>query len=183
MNFPATHNMFFIAIMCPQDLDKKILQFKLWIKEHFGAVVALKSPAHITLIQPFWMDMNKENLLINALNVYTSHISEIEIYLDGFSRLGKKLLFITVQENPSLEEIKKHAEIHFAGYLEGVVKKDDRPFHPHITISNRDLKPGDSDKAWQHFENKFFKESFHAKAISLLRLEEGKWNVIGEKKW
>jgi 2'-5' RNA ligase len=60
------------------------------------------------------------------------------------------------------------------------IKKDDRPFHPHITIANRDMKPARFEKAWEHFSNKEFTESFDTNSIFLLKLNDGKWNVIGE---
>ena len=183
MNLSATHNMYFIAIVCPQELDKKILQFKYWMKEQFGSVVALKSPAHITFIQPFWMEEDKEEELKKVLLAFTSDMDELEILLEGFSHFGKRVLFVRVHENPSLEELKNQAEDHFARSFGDLIQKDDRPFHPHITIANRDLKPGDFEKARQHFSNKIFKEKFHSKTISLLKLIEGKWNVIGEKRW
>jgi 2'-5' RNA ligase len=183
MKFPGTHNMYFIAIVCPTGLDKKVLQFKFWINEHFSSVAALKSPAHITLIQPFWLEENKEKKLQDTLQAFLSDTDELEIQLQGFSHFGKKVLFVRVLENPSLEELKNQTEIHFVSSFGGFINKDDRPFHPHITIAGRNLKPGDFEKAWQFFSKKIFKEKFPAGTISLLKLTEGKWKVIGEKRW
>ncbi len=183
MNHSTTHNMYFIAILCPPELDKKVWQFKYWMKEQFGAVVALKSPAHITLIQPFWLEEDKEEKLKQILQVFTSDMDVLEIQLEGFSHFGKRVLFVQVQENLSLEELKSQVENHFVLSYADFIKKDDRPFHPHITIANRDLKPGDFEKAWQHFSNKIFKEEFRTQTISLLKLIDGKWNVIGEKRY
>lgn len=55
MNQPAKHNMYFVAIVCPGQINEKVEQFKQWMKDRFGCVVAMKSPAHITLIPPFWL--------------------------------------------------------------------------------------------------------------------------------
>ncbi len=181
MNLSATHRMYFIAILCPPELDKKVLQFKYWMKEQFGSVVALKSPAHITLIQPFWMEEGSEEKLKQTLELFTSDMNELEIQLENFSHFGKRVLFARVQENPSLDEFRNQVENHFLRAYGDLIKKNDRPFHPHITIANRDLKPGDFKKAWQHFSNKIFKEKFHSKTVSLLKLTDGKWNVTGEK--
>ena len=60
------------------------------------------------------------------------------------------------------------------------IKKDDRFFHPHITIANRDMKPAHFEKAWEHFSNKKFSETFDMNSISLLKLGQAKWNVIGK---
>ena len=181
MNFSSSHNMYFVAIVCPPETDKNVLQFKNWMNEQFGCVVALKSPAHITLIPPFWLDEDKEKKLQETLQNFTSVVNELEIQLDGFSKFGKRVLFIRVLENPDLNKIKNETEYHFANSFGDVIEKDDRAFHPHITIANRDLKPGDLEKAWEKFEKKVFKESFRSKTISLLKLIAGKWKVIAEK--
>jgi hypothetical protein len=47
------HKMYFIAVVCPQQIDEKILKYKHWMRGHFGCKVALKSPAHLTLIAHF----------------------------------------------------------------------------------------------------------------------------------
>ena len=175
--------MYFVAILCPPPLNEKVQQLKYWMKERFGSVVALRSPAHITLIQPFWFEEEKERDLKRSLQEFTSDMDELEIQLDGFSHFGIKVLFAAVRKNNSLEELKKQAEVHFVNSYSGIVKKDDRPFHPHITIANRDLKPGDFEKAWSHFSERSFTDEFSSKTISLLRLTEGKWIVISEKQW
>lgn len=183
MNISTTHNMYFIAIMCPQELDKKILKFKQWVKEHFGSVVALKSPAHITLVQPFWFEVSKEENLLKTLSGFISDLDHLDIRLDGFADFIKKVLFVRVMENYLHEKLKCQAEDHFVKSFDGLVKKDNRPFHPHVTIANRDMKPGDFEKASLYFSKKIFKEEFSSKTISLLRLIDGKWNVIAEKNW
>ncbi len=183
MKTSAEHSMYYIAIICPGEPGNKIMRLKHWMKEQFGCVVALKSPAHITLIPPFWLEETAEEKLQQMLLSFTSNADELEIHLDGFSHFGKRVLFVQVKEDPAMEEIKKQVELHFLRSFQDVIKPDDRPFHPHITIANRDMKPGDFYKAWQHFSQTEFKEVFRAKTISLLKLSPGKWDVIGEKHW
>lgn len=183
MSPSATHNMYFIGIVCPPELDIKILQFKNWIKEHFGSVVALKSSAHITLIHSFWLEETREENLQNALQLFKSELDELEIQLDGFSFFGKRTIFIRVLEDPSLSKLKQQMGNHFETSFGDAIKIEDLPFHPHVTIANRDLKPGDFKKAWQHFEKIKFKEIFSANKISLLKLINGKWTVISETDW
>jgi 2'-5' RNA ligase len=175
--------MYYVAIVCPADINEKILKFKYWMKEQFGCIVALKSPAHITLIPPFWLEQEKETSLQQTLQSLSINIDEAEINLQGFSHFNKRVLFIHVKENPALEEIKQKTEKHFIQMVGDSIKTDDRNFHPHITIANRDLKPADFLKAWEHFAKKDFKEIFRAGTISLLKLGPDKWNVIGEKTW
>jgi len=183
MEHSGPHNMYFVAILCPRHVNEKVLLFKNWMKEQFGCVVALKSPAHITLVPPFWLSEAKEGLLLQALQSFGSKIDGLQIELDGFSHFGKRVLFASVKDNPHLNELKSQVQAHFIKSFGTSIKKDDRPFHPHITIANRDLKPSDFEKAWQHFNTKTFHESFLANSIFLLKLRSGRWHVIGEGQW
>jgi hypothetical protein len=44
------------------------------------------------------------------------------------------------------------------------------------------MKPSAFLKAWEHFSNEDFKEEFIADTLSLLKLTDGKWKVIQDKK-
>ena len=182
MNQQAAHSMYYVAVLCPPEIDKKILEYKRWMKERFGCVVALKSPAHITLIPPFWLEEEKETILQHTCTSFASELPELTIGIQGFSHFSKKVLYAVVTGNPAIEELKKQVEVHFVSSFD-VIKKDERPFHPHITIATRDLKPSDFIKAWDYFSTKEFTTTFTTQTISLLKLIEGKWNVIKEKNW
>ncbi len=49
-------NMYFTAIVLPRELNEQILQYKNFMHEKFGCRVGLNSPAHITILSPFWMN-------------------------------------------------------------------------------------------------------------------------------
>ncbi len=181
MNVSSIHSMYFVALVCPPALDEKVLRFKNWMKAQFGCVVALRSPGHITLVPPFWLEEWREAELHEALRSFTGNIDEVDISLDGFSHFDKRVLFVQVKDNSPLGELRADVGSHFIELFGEIIKEDKRPFHPHITIANRDMKPGDFEKAWSHFSQKEFKETFRATTISLLKLKSGKWNVIGEK--
>ena len=52
--------MYFVAIVLPSHLNEKLLAYKQLMLEKYNCKVALKSPAHITLVPPFWMEEEKE---------------------------------------------------------------------------------------------------------------------------
>ena len=179
----AVHSMYYIAIVCPPQVDEKVLHYKNWMKERFGCAVALKSPSHITLVPPFWHVESKEEILIQTLRSFESSAGELKIELDGFSHFGKRVLFIRVKENSVLTEVKRQTEIHFMHSLSDIIKPDERDFHPHVTLANRDLIPSAFTKAWEYLSATEFSEVFITKTISLLKLIDGKWKVIGQKDW
>lgn len=174
-------SMYYVAVVCPQEINEKVLLYKNRMREQFACVVALKSPAHITLVPPFWLPLTEESSLIETLSSFKPGQNLTKITLDGFSHFGNRVIFIQVKETEILSKLKAETEKHFTKKFKSL-KTDDRPFHPHITIANRDLKPGDFAKAWEYFSKQNFHESFDATTVSLLRLSEGKWQVIAENK-
>ena len=181
MNRAAPHNMYFVAIVCPPEINDKVLQYKNWMRDRFGCIVALKSPAHITLVPPFWLEASNEEQLLRTLEQFAGNSTEVEIHLNGFSHFGNRVIFINVTNTPLLDELKRRTEDHFSQAFAGLIKKDERPFHPHVTIANRDLKPAAFDQAWEYFSRQEFVAIFNTKAIAILKAVDGKWLVVSGK--
>ncbi len=173
--------MYFLAVLCPASIDEKVQAHKLWMRDRFGCTVALKSAAHITLIPPFWMGHTLEQKLIHTLTHLQITIPFFAIQLHGFSHFSNRVIFIAVNENTQLKSLRKAVEDHFIQPFHGIIKPDDRLFHPHVTIANRDIKPGDFIKAWDHFKRLSFDEDVEATTVSLLKLSNDKWAVIAEQ--
>jgi 2'-5' RNA ligase len=178
---PETHRMYYVAIVCPKHIDEKVVQLKEWMRKQFGCMVALKSPGHITLIPPFWMNEAREEELTATLQ-QLNNIETATVGLNGFSHFSDRVLFIQVNDNEHLTNLKNKTEEHFLKQFSGIIKKDERPFHPHVTIANRDIKPSAFLKAWEHFSKEDFNEMFVADSVSLLKLINGRWEMIKDKK-
>jgi 2'-5' RNA ligase len=171
-------HMYFVAVLSPPAVDREVGKFKKWMKEHFHCTVALKSPAHITLVKPFWIETNWEDYLVSALQACEPGIPSFQIELKGFSHFGKRVLFVDVEPSEPLKDLKRKVEDHFLRTFGDSLKREQMSFQPHITIANRDLKPSDFDKAWVHFSKIQYEASFIASEITLLKLSEGKWEAI-----
>jgi 2'-5' RNA ligase len=177
-----TGYMYFVAVVCPPDLNEKVLVFKQWMKDRFGCIVAMRAPAHITLLRPFWLEVERENELQQLLQSIKTNTTFFELELNGFSSFTNRVIFINVKETLALSELRLAAENVFADHLGSLIKREYRPFHPHITIANRDLKPASFEKAWPHFSAREFSEKFVNESVCLLKLNDGKWEVIAEKR-
>ncbi len=151
------------------------------MREHFGCIVALKSPAHITMIAPFWLPNEEEDSLIKTFNNFQPVLSPVEITLNNFAHFSNRVIFVAVKENLQLALLQKTVEDHFILQFNRNIKAEQRPFHPHVTIANRDIKPGDFNKAWQYFSKQKLEESFSSNSIALLKLSPGRWNIVAEQ--
>jgi len=183
LDFSATHSMYFVAVLCPQELNKKVLQYKVWMKEQFGCTVAMKSPAHITLVPPFWLENESESKLLEHFHAFTSDMQEIQIQINGFGHFSKKVLYVNVEKNLALEELELQADTHFIAAFNKAIRKEDKEFHPHVTIATRDMSPSAFFKAWEQVSVQNLTFSFVTDTITLLKLSPGKWNVIAERNW
>lgn len=170
--------MYFIAIVLPHHLNKKVLQYKQMMLDKYNCKVGLKSPAHITLVPPFWVEEDKEQPLINEIDTLSSRLNSFLISTDNFSAFKPRTIFIAVTPNVQLNEVKKTTDEAFKNNSYYNVKIDMRPFHPHITIATRDLFKKSFYEIWPWFAEKKFMEGWTADGISILRHNKKNWDVI-----
>lgn len=168
---------FFIAIVLPLELNKKILVHKRWMQQRYGCRVGLRSPAHITLIPPFWSEPAREEEMKRDLQLLSDKFRPFELHSNHFSAFAPRTLFVAVKENMALSELKITVD-HFFRHTDYGIKIDKRPFHPHITIATRDLHKKDFADAWPHFEKRKFEETFQVSGLSLLRHNGACWEVV-----
>lgn len=175
---PTPANMYFIAHVLPSHLDEQILHMKKDLNQRFGCAVGLKSPAHITLVPPFWLAPDKEDRLIADVHQLANSLQPFSLSTVNFASFGKRTLFIAVNESNSLHQLKSLADDIFTGNEMYGLKKEHRPFHPHITLATRDIKPADFLAAWALYGHRQFEHGWKAEGVSLLRHNGKHWEVI-----
>lgn len=171
-------NMYFIAVVLPQELNEKVLHWKKYMQEQYQCKVALKSPAHITIIPPFWLEANMEEALLSDVDILARELPPFAVATNDFSAFKPRTIFIAVKENTELEQLKREADALFSEREQYGIKAETRQFHPHITIATRDLFKKDFYECWPFFETKEFKEEWEASGLSVLRHNKKNWDVI-----
>jgi len=169
--------LYFIAIVTPETINQQVLEWKRYMLEQFHCKVALKSPAHITLIPPFGMAHTAQPELQELLEPFAAQQQSFIIRLKNFAAFKPKVIYADVLPNPLLSALQTGLEATLLQSGRFPVKKEDRPFHPHITIANRDLEKEDFPAAWQHFQQLAYEASFTANVITLLKHNEHKWEI------
>ncbi len=170
--------MYFIALVLPPHLDQEILSYKNLMRERFDCKVGLKSPAHITIVPPFWMEGAQESLLLKDVDVLAGNLAAFAVATNNFSAFTPRTIFIAVQDNEELKRLKKTADDFFKQKAEYKIKIDSRRFHPHITIATRDLHKKTFQEAWTLFETEPFQEQWVATGLSVLRHNKKNWDII-----
>ena len=171
-------NMYFIALVAPGEINLRVLKWKNFFKEHYGCTAALNSPAHITLIPPFWMKEELEADLINSIKEFSSTKNKFEIIVRDFAGFKPRVIYADVVKNETLNKL--YGSLANFIYTENKypVKKDDRAFHPHVTLATRDLHKKAFYKAFEIFSTKKYEAPWFVTGISLLRHNKKNWDVI-----
>jgi len=171
-------NMYYIAIVAPKEIDQQVLKWKNYFKESFECTVALKSPGHITIIPPFWMNEELESDLINSIKNFSATTNKFEITLKDFSAFKPKVIFVDTVKNEKLNSLHRSFSDFIANENKFPIKKDDRPFHPHVTLANRDLYKKAFHEAWDVFSKKKYEATWNVNGLSLLSHSKKNWDVI-----
>src|SRR5688572_23149795 len=161
-------DMYYIAVIPPPRINDQVLKWKEWIKTEIGAVKAMNSPGHITLVPPFNLPDEKETDLIQSLDKFATVQNSFSVQLKDFSHFQKRTIYLKVKPDDELNKLREK----LFGFLNEsslpIPRKEDH-FSPHITIAFRDLKRDDFNKAWDHFKEIKFESKFNCANISLLR--------------
>ena len=171
-------NMFFISIVAPEDINQQVLKWKNFFKERYECSVALKSPAHITISPPFWMKEELEDDLINSIHEFSITKSKFEITLKNFAAFQPKVIFVDVMKSEVLNCLYQSFSDFIYSQNKFPIKKEDRPFHPHVTLATRDLYKKAFQEAWEIFSKKKYEALWMVSGISLLRHNKKNWDVI-----
>jgi 2'-5' RNA ligase len=171
-------NMYFIALVAPEEFNQQVLKWKNFFKERYECPVALKSPAHITIIPPFWMNEDLENDLINSIHEFSITKTKFEIILKNFAAFKPKVIFVDIVKSEILNGLHQSFADFIISKNKFPIKKEERPFHPHITLATRDLYKKAFQEAWEIFSKKKYEALWTVNGISLLRHNKKNWDVI-----
>lgn len=166
----------FIAITTPAEVDIRVLRFKQYMLEQYGCKVALRSPAHITLISPFSLPEVQKDLLRQTMQDFAAGVADFMVELKNFSRFAPRVIYVDVMQSELLHQTQRLLEERLLPHFP--LKRSTRPFHPHVTITNRDLDQSYFGEAWDHFKEQEFRAAFFASGLSLLQYNGSRWQII-----
>lgn len=171
--------MYFIAVVLKGVLGEKITGLKEFMAENYSSRRALNSPPHITLVPPFNLEVALEQELINSIRELIVGMDEFEITLNGFGAFSPKVIFVKPEANESLTRLARKLSISLADKY-NTVKRDERPFHPHITIGFRDLTAPNFHKAWKELQDMPIKGCLLCSSVCLLKHNGKTWDIQKE---
>ena len=174
----TSKKMFFVAVMPPDPLQEEVRKIKLIFRDNYGSGHALNSPAHLTLIPPFYWPANLEPDLIRSLDQFSAGEAPFTVSLSGFGAFSPRVIFIDVALNDQLVGL-QHRLKEFMDNQWRISERlrDNKPFNPHMTVAFRDLSRQNFHRAWAEFREKTFNDDFSVNKIILLWHDHKQWNV------
>lgn len=177
------HRMVYFSLVCPDVVSREIRGFQQWLFLRHGARAAMKSPAHITLVAPFWWPAERLDALSAHAAAFHFAPPKVSLRLDGFGHFGKRVLFVRVEAPPELQALQEAFNSHMRLMAGSTLKQDDRPFHPHVTIATRDMTPAAFRDAWEHFSRIEYGAAMDLDAISMMLQRPGAWDIHHSFRW
>lgn len=176
---PEGFSLYYIAILCPGEIDEKVNGFKNHMYQRYGCKSASKSPAHITIVPPFRGEDELQPQLLDFVSTYNIGIVPFDITMQGYGNFGERVLYIDITPNEALHQLEAECMQEFNQQFPSIIFGMKPPFNPHVTIATRDIPEGMLEEAKMYFETQHpYYETFTASSLHLLKLENGRWKVL-----
>ena len=177
-SIPEGFSLFYIAVVCPQQVDEQINVFKDYMEQTYGCRSAKKSPAHLTVVPPFKAEDELQDELKSFVDAYNVGIVPFDIQIKGFGAFGERVLFADVTPNQNLQELEQECMKEFVEKFPSIIFGLKPDFNPHVTIATRDIPEGKFGEAMEYLKTRDLDITHAVKELHLLRLVRGRWEII-----
>ena len=167
--------LYCIALLPDEGFGAECLKYKLEAKSLFGTKVALKMPAHITIVAPFNADLNQVDKIDEILKNEVLQHKAFNLKIIGWNFFRKQTIYIAVENQLLLANFQLAINAKLALIADLITRQD---FIPHITIINRDLLIENFTAALQYFSSKELKKVIYCRELALFELQEKEWKVV-----
>src|SRR4051794_3171992 len=96
-----------LAILPSEEISEKVKTWKAFMLQEYGCKVALKSPAHVTLIPPFHVSKENTDQLKSFMQSFANRYETFSVALHNFSAFPPRVIFVQVVENVMLSKLKE----------------------------------------------------------------------------
>ena len=183
MNRGFAEQTHFIGVLLPEDLTQRLEGYRRYMNQKYGCRSGHGTHIHVTLVPPFLLPAPCTTSHIAAALVQMVAEKKWHTFnakIEGFDAFGDRTLFAKVLPSAVWTAFRAAVCSTVAATSPGAVRKDTRPFQPHITVANRDIPPGASTEALEHLNELELKASFPVDNITIFERKDRRW-VIGQQ--
>ena len=177
-------NLYFIAIIPPEEIREAVTQIKQDFAERFKSSKALKVIPHITLKAPFKFSAEKHTVVLRWFASANVTVNSFQQELKNFGSFANKrnpVIFIEPVMNESLKTLQSNLINYFIKeFGKEHVAQNEYKFSPHMTVAYRDLLYHQYKIAWEEYQSKKFEAIFKVNSFHLLKHDGKKWESVKE---
>ena len=181
-NFNFTRQTHFIGVILPEDLTLTLEDCRRYMREAYGCKSGHSTPLHVTLIPPFILpdEYTTQDLADAIEGEIMSGEAGFISHIDNFDAFGDRTLFAKVSADEKWTRLRDAVYSAVMKAAPGCIKKDSRPFTPHISVSNRDIPEGVMTDALKIMNELDLVEDFPVDNITIFERKNGRWINAGE---
>ena len=175
---PATQ-LYMLAIMPPAELSREIDEIRDQFAASYDCKAALRVPVHITLQPPFRLTDDQAHELAARLSDWAVGQTPFPLTLEGFNFFRHNgVVFIDVRRQDLLSLFQQELFRMLRQWLPGLELKEQRPYHPHLTIAYRDIPKHLFAQAEAAYKSREFFSVFVVNELHLWRHDGSHWQVF-----
>ncbi len=177
----ASGQTHFIGVPASDELADTLEQCRRWMGDNFGCRSGFMTPMHVTLVPPFALaDPDEVTQLAGAIDACSREEMPFRARAAGFGAFGERTVFARVVPDPRWTGLRDSLYACIARALPGRIRKDARPFVPHLTIANRDIPAIAVPRALEYFAGLGLDEEFPVDRVALFSRNGGSWKTLHE---
>lgn len=174
-------NLYLIATVPPEDISEEIDNIRKEFSRNYKCYAALKPPVHLTLREPFKLEIQEEAKLLRTLKGLSLRNQPFTQTLQNFDKFHKDVIYIKVEKVPLLNQlkidIKNLIKTHFP-----LTEKEKHTFKPHITIAYKDIPKDSFDIAFGEYQKITYSKQFVCNHFVLFKHDGKQWNKFADYK-
>lgn len=172
--------LYLVALLPSRETQARVRDLQQQLADDFGVVAALRSPPHITLIPPFAATDGDIVQLQDKLWKLLRGQQQVAFSVNGFGHFDDRVIFIQPRQSNAVDGLQKLLVELFQTQIKWLKAKLDGPFHPHITLAYRDMKPEQFPIIWDAVSQGTFTSHEEVSSVFILRHDGQRWRVFAE---
>lgn len=176
-NFPQqTH---FIGVLTPEDITITLEDCRRYMNEAYGCRSGHSTPIHVTLVPPFRLppEYSTENLAKAIEKEVLPKNLGFTAKVNNFDAFGDRTIFAKVETDQRWTTLRDAVFSSVIKAAPRCTKKDQRPFTPHLTVSNRDIPAGVTTNALEVMNELNLVEGFPVDNITIFERKGSTWEA------
>ncbi|MDB5236560.1 MAG: 2-5 ligase family protein [Hymenobacter sp.] len=169
-------SLYLLALLPPEPVFAETWALKQEVHRLTGSRNAVRLPPHITLLPPMRLGDEFEAQATAALAAFANTQRPFAVAVRGFAWFGDRTLYVHVSEKEALQAF--YAALHeWCDVHLPQVPRENRPFHPHLTLATRDLPAAQVPELKALFAARSYAGAFEVGNFTLFRHNGQQWQA------